>query len=521
MFEGQTLKRTFRDVSETLDQNLRHEKIQRARKKGEAIHLKLQTRLAETSKISMALIGHPGNAIGIGLERGWLLALSILFITLDIPIQYLVNRAFLSNVSSFALLVTAPLLAILIAAIVHGLIVLLANDKEKPARSIRIAKVIAICVIPIVAISISLFVLARIAGPDLAARLESLSVLALFGCVEGLPFAGGAFGAWWHFLDQPRSIAKKKERLQALVLMTEHFLKQLDRFEDNDSPVNIPIGTQRQLSKVAVGLAILTIALSWASPAKAEGSMSDGRCALFIDITASVDKAHHSTAVNVLADGLDSFVHAFNCETVVVGHFESEGAFSPRHGFPVPRMQAVNCDEQKASTDGAQTLLQNFNGFREAARRKVQAACRVSKDSVTKALDNNWARFRSDVKTYMNATPRLDRETSSPIVGLVRHLLNDDYQVIAVLTDGIETVEKPLPHLAIHGATQLFLVGVPAAPVYGGTNATLCAMKNWSKAIPGINVLLYPQLQIPNPWNAYNRRDLVVVRQTSTSVGIP
>lgn len=182
---------------------------------------------------------HPGNEAGTDVQRIGLAIIASLLIVVDVPVQFVINKAFMPLVPSVLWGISAPCLALGIAALVHGAIVAFAADHDRPARSIRIARTIAWATFLLALASALILLLARIAGPSMAAKLEDPASVALFGAAEGFALAGGAFSAWLHFLAVP---VLQKRRLNATQSRIRDLLKFIDRLDNDDDSGPAPVG---------------------------------------------------------------------------------------------------------------------------------------------------------------------------------------------------------------------------------------------------------------------------------------
>lgn len=185
------------------------------------------------------LVRHPGNEAGADIQRAGLGVLAALLVVVDVPVQFALNKAFMPQVPTFLWAISAPFLALGIAALVHGAIVAFATDRDRPARSIRLARTIAWASFLLAFASAIVLLMARISGPAMAARLEDVATLSLFGAAEGFPLAGGAFSAWLHFLSAPALQKRRFANVQARIRDLEKFIA---RLKNDDTPPPEPVG---------------------------------------------------------------------------------------------------------------------------------------------------------------------------------------------------------------------------------------------------------------------------------------
>ncbi|MBI4540171.1 MAG: hypothetical protein HY704_11755 [Gemmatimonadetes bacterium] len=226
------LTAAWRDISETLNPARWLEKIRAYRQQATA-ELDDRRKAQATIEANLSnLTRHPGTGSGSEIQRAGLATLALILVLVDIPVQFALNQAFLPDVPAMVWAVSAPFLALGIAAAVHGVIVAFATDRDRPARSVRLARAFAWLAFLVALSSAGILLLARIASPDMAGRLEDFATLALFGAAEGFPVAGGAFSAWWHFLSEPALEKRRLARVQRRIRDLEQFL---DRLNGEDS----------------------------------------------------------------------------------------------------------------------------------------------------------------------------------------------------------------------------------------------------------------------------------------------
>lgn len=491
-------KRRWRDIQETANQSLRLEKVHQAKARAteELAGLKEQAELL--ADVSQDHVHHPGIGKGTSLQLAGLCTMAALLLALDVPIQFLLNRVALPEVELWVLALIAPAIALGLAALVHGATLAFFYDRDRPARSIRICRLMAGLSFVVTAAGTTVFLFARQASADVASHIVTLTSISLWTVAEALPLSAGFFLAWAHILGQPSLARRHRGQVQRHIGMLSQFVARLDQEESAlSASVN---GTGRSASRMtAAAVLVLFAALGSFAPALHAAQTPNRICGLFMDRSLSVQGEHRARTVKLVSESLPEALETLGCTELVVGTFSNEGAWAPRRWLLVPqRPPERDCELSKADvSEGTTGLLANLQGFRTHFRTQAIESCKSKQAERMEAFDAKRQAFLATARPIIEQ-PQLTHETETNILGVIDSLLETGVQLIMIATDGLETTERTILPLRIPDGSRVVLILLPARDAYGGANATREAAKAWEKA--GATVLPYTALIAPSAW---------------------
>lgn len=491
-------RRRWRDIQETANQSLRLEKVRQAKTHAaeELAGLKEQAELLAGAQADH--VHHPGEGKGIRLQLAGLATMAALLLALDVPIQFLLNRVALPDVELWVLALIAPVIALGIAALVHGATLAFFYDQDRPARSIRICRVLAGLSFVVTGAGSTVFLFARQASADVASHIVTLTSISLWTVAEALPLSAGFFLAWAHILGQPSLARRHRGQVHRHIGALSQFVAELDQEESAlSASAN---GTGRSASRRTAAALVLFAALAGSlAPALHAVQTPNRICALFMDRSLSVQGEHRARTVKLLSESLPEALEALGCVELVVGTFSNEGAWAPRRWLLVPqRPREQDCELSKADVpQGTNGLLANLQGFRTYFRTQAIESCKSKQAERMEAFDAERKEFLATARPIIER-PQLTHETETNILGVIDSLLETGVQLVLIATDGLETTERTISPLRIPDGSRVVLILLPARDTYGGASATREAAEVWEQA--GATVLPYTALIAPSAW---------------------
>ncbi len=478
---NETPSRIWRDVSETAHRADRLERVRQvtARVKAQLENLGTEADSLETARARYD--NHAGSEAGAARTAARLMFVAAVLITLDVPVQYLLNSASLPGVSGWKVLLGSVALPLGIAAIIHYIVEPLIYDAARPARSIRIAKTLAASALLAVLAGATVFLFARQASGEIAGYIVSLTSASLWAVAEALPLTAGFVAMWAHMLAKPSQDAERLRIVKERIATWERLSERLSREElslagREDAPAEQRDRSEPMRLTSAMVLLILCAGLM---PAKTS-AQKPRTCAIFVDRSRSVDSLHRSEAIRLVIVALPKIVLDYRCERVVAGTFANEGEFAPRSLLATPqRVRTKDCElAPPPAPPGVRAVLLGVRGFNDHFRREAVEACLQEITSASARAQTEWARFRRAASAILAQSP-ISHETKTDIAGLLRSLERSNVCAVFLVTDGIDTAgsSSQSPRRA-----RLVLVLVPAAPNYGGANATRRTARAWERA---------------------------------------
>lgn len=540
-----TPKRLWRSIIETANPEARTKRLGDVRALVEQRLNHLSEREREYEAAQAALAFHPGNAEGIYPKIAALTTLALILVAVDLPLQYLLNRLAFGQLPEWSILLASPAIALGLGAIIHAVVIAFIHDEDRPARSLRICRVLAGVALMTATTAASVFAFARQASPEVVPHIVTLTSISIWVLAETLPVTGGVFSAWAYILAAPRLVARRLRAVRRATVEWEDLRKQLSSEAERIRATgggrwatsNVRGADGRPNHAGPARRIITTFLLSILSSAGlpspgAAGPMSGvtattnasqyslfaggGRasepqepqlslrvadrrvvCSFMTDVTRSVDPQHRSRATELLLAVLPAIVSQLDCSEVVVGSFSDEGAFSPRRRWQLPERPAhLDCSEVKAATSsGTQRALLGIQGFQQYFHRVALAECQAGQSELVEAFQNAQTRVLEGVAGVLSR-PQLESESRTNIVDVALSLRHGQPERhIFLLTDGLDTAHADIPNLcrgAERAGVTTTLILVPARSKYGGVEATVAAAERWAEA--GIGSIPYTAL---------------------------
>jgi hypothetical protein len=281
-----------------------------------------------------------------------------------------------------------------------------------------------------------------------------------------------------------RRIRKLRDRLDALDRFIEWTDRDREQLEQQDH-----VKAKTGVAAVA-GLTLLFLLLH---PCRAVtiSQPADTPCAIFEDVTRSVNPPVRREAKRHVTETLPAFIEAFHCSTLRVGTFADEGAFAPSLEFEVPPLPAErDCSVVSASLPGTAQVWRVFRGFNEYFQKQASADCARSQETQEKKFGESESAFLTRVRYVLDPdTPPRGQCTS--ITPLLTRLLQRRGITVALITDGAETCEAGTSHTAVPAGSTVILV---VAPSQGDIRTTgpeaLRRASAWRDRLPGLKIVL-------------------------------
>ncbi len=484
MLNIERLKRSIEEIDHRPSRLQRGGEV-RAVTASEHVVLAEQKAELDTEALEATTITNRGNYAALVLS---LIVLTVALCALDIPIQFVINRLALPTLSTLVLLVLSPAVTLGLAAITHAVAHAAFFDTVRPRRTVRLCLTGAAIFGAAAAIALTILMVARTASADIVAYIINAVSVSLWVLGESLPVTAGLVSAAAYTLSYPeirsRRIRRLRDRLDALDRFIEWTDRDRDQLEQQDQ-----VRTKTGVAALA-GLTVLFL-LFHSYRAVAVSPPTDTPCAIFEDVTSSVDASVRREAKRHIAETLPAFIEAFRCSTLKVGTFADEGAFAPSIEFEVPSLQVQrDCSVVSPRLSGTAQVWKAFRGFDEYFQKQASAECVRSQESQAKRFGESESAFLTGVRSLLDrAAPPRGQCTS--ITPLLTRLLERPGIAVVLITDGAETCNAGTSHTAVPTGSTVILV---VAPSRGDIRTTgpeaLRRASAWCDSLPGVRIVL-------------------------------
>ena len=219
-------KRLLRDIEETANPKTRLERVRAAITLFKDRLSELGREATELENVRRELVHHPGHG-GARIQLGALKGAWLLLVVLDIPVQFLLNHAALPGVETGVVALGSVSVALAITGLAHVVAVALLYDHERPARSMRLCRMLAGLSFLAIAAGAGIFLFARQASAEMVPYIVTLTSVSLWTVAEALPLSAGFFSAWAHILAEPRRAQKRIREVESNILACERLLARL------------------------------------------------------------------------------------------------------------------------------------------------------------------------------------------------------------------------------------------------------------------------------------------------------
>ncbi len=495
-------KRLWRDVQETANPKERLERVKQAmaRVRPELTASQQEARDLEAARAEFA--HHPGKEAGAWHDARRLRLLGWLLLLLDVPVQYLLNSSVV-QVEAWKVAVGSVALPLGIAGVVQYLGEPILYDKDRPARSIRITKLLAACSFLVTGAGASVFLFARQAGEATAAYLVTLTAGSLWAVAEALPITAGFVGAWAHMLERPAFEERRLNDVREHVATLERLLERLQNEEAAISgPLDVHRDTLRTVDRGVRMTPLLVVAFLLLSRGVAmlpAQRTPNQLCALFVDRTRSVDSTQRPEAIGLVLHSLPEHLRTLGCKELIAGTFTDEGAWAPRRWLQLPPAASDrDCAAVPAAPPpGTAGLLANLRGFHEHFQREAVAQCERAEAAVREERVSRERTFLAAAREIIEQPP-VARATTTDLVGLIENLLASRVTLSLIVTDGVDTAHDSGASLRIAWGSRVVLLLVPSRPEAGGREGTRQAAARW-RAV-GVASVPFTILVAPAGW---------------------
>jgi hypothetical protein len=484
MVNIQQLKRSIEEIDHRPTRLQRGEEVA-ALAASEHVVLSEQKAGLETEAQEATTITNRGNYAALVLS---LIVLTAALCALDMPIQFIINRVALPTLSTLALLVLSPAVTLGLAAITHAVAHAAFFDTVRPRRTVRLCLTGAAVFGVAAAVALTILLVARTASADIVAYLVNAVSVSLWVLGESLPVTAGLVSAAAYTLSYPqirsRRIRKLRDRLDALDRFMEWIDRDREQLKQQDQ-------VKAKAGVAAVAAVTLLFFLLHPHRALALPQPTDTPCALFVDVTSSVDPKFRREAKRRFSETLPAFTRAFQCSTLRVGSFADEGAFAPSLEFEVPSPPAGrDCSVVSASLSGTRQMWRVFRGFNEYFQNQASTDCARSQETQEKGFREKESAFLTRVRSILDPDA-LTRGQCTSITPLLARLLEGRGITAAFITDGAETCEAEPSQIIVPAGSAVIFVVVPSK---GGIQATgpeaLRRASVWRDRVPGLKILL-------------------------------
>jgi hypothetical protein len=245
------------------------------------------------------------------------------------------------------------------------------------------------------AIALTILLLARTASADIVAYLINAVSISLWVLGESLPVTAGLVSAAAYMLSYPQMRSRRIRKLQDRIEALDRFIEWIDR--DSEGLVQ---GEQVKTNTRVAAMAGLTLLLLLHHPYRgvAIPQPANTPCAVFVDVTSSVDPSLRREAKRHISDTFAAFSQAFHCSTLRVGTFADEGAFAPSVEFEVPPLPAErDCSNVPASQSGTIQVWGVLRGFADYYQKQASGECLRSRERQEKKFGGSESAFLTGV----------------------------------------------------------------------------------------------------------------------------
>ncbi len=478
------MKRSIEEIDHRPTRLQRGEEV-RAQSLSERDALAEQKAGLEKEAQEATTVTNRGNYAALVLS---LIVLTGALCTLDVPVQFVINRIALPTLSTLVLLLLSPAVTLGLAAITHAVAHAAFFDTVRPRRTVRLCLTGAALFGAAAAIALTILLLARTPSADVVAYLINAVSISLWVLGEALPVTAGLVSAAAYTLSYPRMRSRRIRRLQDRLDALDRFIEWIDR-DREDMEQRDQVKTKMGIAAIA-GLTFLLLLLHPSRGAAAPQS-TDTPCAVFEDVTRSVDPSLRREAKRRISDTLPAFNQAFNCSALRVGTFADEGAFAPSLEFEVPPLPAKrDCANVSASQSGTTQVWGLFRGFAEYYQKQASGECLRSQERQEKKFGESESAFLSSVRAVWDPDSH-PRGQCTSITPLLTRLLERRGITVAFITDGAETCEARTSQIAVPASSTVIFVVVPSR---GDINKTgpeaVQRASSWRERAPGLKVVL-------------------------------
>jgi hypothetical protein len=485
------IRSSRRAITEIGHRETRQDKVDETSRVAHAEHVDCLENLSVLETQQSALVSVDGPEYIHLRYTLWVLA--VIVVLTDIPLQFLLNHLSFQAVSVALLWVLAPFISGAFAAGTHGVAHVSTFDPLRPRRSVRICLTLAGVVGAIAITALTVLLYARMATADAAPYLASLVSTSLWVLGESLPVIGGLLSAAAHTLSYQSILRGRIRHLQAR-------LAEIDRFNDwlQNEKAKIaqpqPVSVSRVATTIVVIILGATLLMGTSTDAQTAVQRPIGRhgsCAVFVDVTKSINKDVRQSATMRFLESLDDFTNTYGCENLRVGVFSDAGPFTPSVQLEVPKSPPIrDCDDAPIQVSGTAVALSSMEGFRryyaQEAKRKCLAA--VAADNQNYILAHKT--FSEQIHSILLQDVKPQPECTA-IVGLLSRLLQAHTETIVLLTDAAETCSRRIPVMSVVQGERVIFILVPSDGDirFAGIDA-LERGGEWKNHIPNLAIVL-------------------------------
>lgn len=373
-------------------------------------------------------------------------------------------------------------------------------DPQRSKRSIRITRLIASVSTVVFAVALAIWLGVRFATGAVVGLVIWLAVTSLYVAAAAVVLSGSLYAAAAKMRAHPLALARRLRRVQERIGNLRRFLERLRGYRDGlgeglgglTGALIQPTGSKAAPSAGPVAAAALAAIIGFgalASPARAQ--VPEFLCGASSDVTWSQEKGHRREALLLFKAALPRLVEG--CTVLLAGHFADEGAFAPRHAYPVPRtVPARDCSTAPVTIPDQARVVAYFKGPQDYFRSQAIGVCEREEAVRRKRAEEDLQSFWSAIATEVNA-PQLEGSTATDIVGLIEGHFG--VRRLYLLTDGLQSGPREVSVLRIPPGMRVVIVQIPASSVYGGIAATQVAAEQWRSV--GVEVVPYTALTVP------------------------
>lgn len=225
-------EKIWRRIDEITDRNLRLAAVKDAFATEAHRLLTLRTEREQLLVELEGLRGHPGLEPGAPRKVYRLKRDGLVLLALDLPIQFVINRAAVGTEIGSAWIAAGSVgLALGIGWAVRRVAASRLDDKARPGRGIRIAELLGDAALIVAGAGLTVWILSRVLFEG-AGWLVQIAWYSLAVMGETLPASAGFFGAAAQLLEKPLAIRKRLEDVEKEIAASERLIERLKQEEE-------------------------------------------------------------------------------------------------------------------------------------------------------------------------------------------------------------------------------------------------------------------------------------------------
>jgi hypothetical protein len=459
-------------------------------------------------------------AIGLW-ERSLIIAkklAALLFVAADIPISIWFWRMALVTSDAVVLLIGIGV-SVGVAIATHFSLLNFADDKDRPLRSIRICRSVALAAGLVALVTTLVLFFSRGVSPEMGPLVLAVFVLlpgALWLLSVSLPILAGALSSWARFEERPCWYGKAIERAQGRLFEINQALNKIDALRSprpdpaqpevaggSSSHAEPPLVAVEKSRKSALPAALIFCVLSTAaavadaqdtSPPRLEVAQAQSQptamikpavqgksCEVWADESSSVNQQDRAEALQRMNSLLSEFTKALDCRRIRLGRFTDEGPYAKFFESEIPQPASYECSRTTSKYASV------FKLFRDVEEQKAGQECSARRQDATRKFEAERAAVLGNAqKILLKDKTTQPQERCTDIVGLLKTRVSmaAEPTLILIFTDLISDCQSQIPEMQIPPTVRVVFLMLP--PDRKRISATRVEdwLKMWATAVP-------------------------------------